>query len=107
MDRMAAVTGQEDPDSEEGRAYFRDPSVAPSDPSEARVLFRDHLTYTANQALQGVEVHRCDERCTCPVHGTPMYFAPSTGEHACQDVDCKYGHGYETVVDQELMREFS
>lgn len=34
--------------------------------------------------------HHCDERCTCPADGRPMFYAPSTGEHACQDPDCAY-----------------
>jgi hypothetical protein len=36
--------------------------------------------------------HRCGERCTCPAGGKPMYYAPSTGQHACQDPDCEYAH---------------
>lgn len=35
----------------------------------------------------------CDERCVCPVHGTPLFFWPAGEDHACQDVDCRYGHG--------------
>lgn len=34
--------------------------------------------------------HRCDERCLCPADGLPMWYAPSTGQHACQDPDCQY-----------------
>jgi hypothetical protein len=36
--------------------------------------------------------HRCDERCACPADGKSMYYAPSTGQHACQDPDCEYAH---------------
>jgi hypothetical protein len=36
--------------------------------------------------------HRCDERCTCPADGQPMFYAPSTGQHACQDPDCEHAH---------------
>lgn len=36
--------------------------------------------------------HRCDESCTCPGDGLPMFYAPSTGRHACQDPDCAYAH---------------
>jgi hypothetical protein len=37
--------------------------------------------------------HECDDRCVCPVHGTPLLYAPSKDDHACQDVDCVHGHG--------------
>jgi hypothetical protein len=38
--------------------------------------------------------HRCDEeRCVCPVHGTPMYWWPKGGLHACQDRDCEHARG--------------
>jgi hypothetical protein len=35
----------------------------------------------------------CDERCVCPVHGTPLLYSPAGDEHACQDVNCRHGHG--------------
>jgi hypothetical protein len=35
----------------------------------------------------------CDERCVCPVHGTPLLYWPAGDDHACQDVNCHYGHG--------------
>lgn len=41
------------------------------------------------------EQHRCDEYCVCPVHRTPMIYWPQGDEHACQDVTCEYGHGFE------------
>ena len=37
--------------------------------------------------------HCCDEACVCPVHGTPLIYWPAGDDHACQDVDCKFGHG--------------
>lgn len=37
--------------------------------------------------------HQCDERCACPEHGTPLIYSPATDDHACQDVECRYGHG--------------
>lgn len=37
--------------------------------------------------------HYCDERCACPVHGTPLIYSPAAGDHACQDITCEYGHG--------------
>lgn len=36
--------------------------------------------------------HCCDERCACPADGLPMHYAPSTGQHACQDPDCEHAH---------------
>lgn len=36
--------------------------------------------------------HRCDESCACPADGLPMFYAPSTGQHACQDPDCRHAH---------------
>lgn len=37
--------------------------------------------------------HTCGERCVCPIHGTPLLYAPAQDEHACQDPDCKHAHG--------------
>ncbi len=37
--------------------------------------------------------HVCDDRCTCPVHGTPLIYWPAGDDHACQDITCEYGHG--------------
>jgi hypothetical protein len=37
--------------------------------------------------------HRCDEECVCPIHGTPLFYWPHGDDHACQDIDCRYGHG--------------
>ena len=49
--------------------------------------------------------HACDEFCRCPVHRTPMIYAPSADEHACQDIDCEYGHGtYRALANQEARR---
>jgi hypothetical protein len=41
--------------------------------------------------------HQCTEACRCPVHGTPLFYWPAGDDHACQDVDCRYGHGFEGV----------
>jgi len=38
-------------------------------------------------------IHRCDESCACPVHGTPLIYWPADDDHACQDVTCEHGHG--------------
>ncbi len=37
--------------------------------------------------------HSCDERCTCPRHGTPLIYWPAGDDHACQDPECEYAHG--------------
>lgn len=37
--------------------------------------------------------HRCGDRCICPIHETPLIYAPGKDDHACQDVDCVHGHG--------------
>lgn len=47
--------------------------------------------------------HKCDEGCVCPECGKPLIYAPSTNEHACPDVDCKYGHGLESKIMEEFM----
>jgi hypothetical protein len=48
--------------------------------------------------------HKCDERCICPIHRTPLIYAPGPNEHACQDIDCTYGHGLETVLMRQLLQ---
>lgn len=40
----------------------------------------------------------CDERCTCPVHGSPLLYWPARNDHACQDVNCQYGDGMRGTV---------
>lgn len=35
----------------------------------------------------------CDGRCVCPIHRTPLIYWPAGDDHACQDVDCRYGRG--------------
>lgn len=39
--------------------------------------------------------HRCDDDCTCPVHGNPLLYAPASNQHACQAPDCEYAQGFE------------
>lgn len=54
--------------------------------------------------------HHCDESCVCPIHGTALWWWPAGRKHACQEVDCRYGHGLEgvgrpnaeTTVEDEL-----
>lgn len=43
----------------------------------------------------------CDEHCVCPVHGTPLIYWPAGDDHACQDVDCRYGHGMKSADPNE------
>lgn len=37
--------------------------------------------------------HECDEFCVCPIHGTPLVYSPAGNDHACQAIECRYGHG--------------
>lgn len=37
--------------------------------------------------------HDCTEKCQCPIHHTPLIYAPGTDDHACQDASCPLGHG--------------
>ncbi len=38
--------------------------------------------------------HRCtDDDYLCPLHHTPLYCHPASGDHACQDPQCRYAHG--------------
>jgi hypothetical protein len=43
--------------------------------------------------LRKMLLHKCDDACACPVHGTPLFYHPAGDDHACQDVTCEYGHG--------------
>jgi hypothetical protein len=40
------------------------------------------------------QMHLCDDRCICPVHDTPMWYSRSCDDHACQDPDCVFAHGF-------------
>jgi hypothetical protein len=42
--------------------------------------------------------HRCDDRCTCPVHGTPLLYWPAGDDHACQDSTCEFAHGTDDAL---------
>jgi hypothetical protein len=55
------------------------------------------------RALPG-EPHRCDERCACPVDGTPLVYWPAGDDHACQDGGCVYAYG---MADLELLTYLS
>jgi hypothetical protein len=46
--------------------------------------------------------HRCDDRCICPVHGTPLIYWPAGDDHACQDAGCQYGHGMRAEENRML-----
>ncbi|MGW3246523.1 hypothetical protein [Streptomyces sp. NPDC001070] len=43
--------------------------------------------------------HQCDELCVCPVHKTPLIYWPAGNDHACQDAECRYGHGMAPTAD--------
>lgn len=49
--------------------------------------------------------HKCDERCVCPEDGLPLFYAPAIDDHACQDVECRYGHGLNEVLLQEWVAQ--
>jgi hypothetical protein len=40
-----------------------------------------------------VSQHVCDDDCVCPIHHTPLYYAPASNDHACQDSACQWGAG--------------
>lgn len=37
--------------------------------------------------------HSCDDGCVCPIHHTPLYYAPASNDHACQNADCEWAGG--------------
>lgn len=41
--------------------------------------------------------HVCDDLCVCPIHDTPLLYAPASNEHACQDPDCEHAHGIDPL----------
>jgi hypothetical protein len=43
--------------------------------------------------MMSLSTHRCDDDCTCPIHKTPLFYAPASNEHACQDPDCIHAQG--------------
>lgn len=48
---------------------------------------------------RGGLIHRCDDECRCPIHpDLPLLYAPATGEHACQKIDCVHGHGMRSAT---------
>ncbi|UKZ02844.1 hypothetical protein BOQ63_001540 (plasmid) [Streptomyces viridifaciens] len=51
--------------------------------------------------------HRCDESCVCPDHGTPLIYSRYTADHACRDVDCRYGHGGAVSPIRQLCEDAS
>lgn len=38
--------------------------------------------------------HRCDQSCRCPVHETPLLYNEAKQQHACQDPQCEFAHGF-------------
>lgn len=47
--------------------------------------------------------HKCNEKCICPIHKTPMYYNVKFNEHACQDINCVYVHGYERKLNETFL----
>lgn len=50
--------------------------------------------------------HRCDEDCTCPEHGTQLFWSRSQNLHACQDATCRFAHGLERHPDYSMRPDF-
>lgn len=46
---------------------------------------------------RGQRPHRCTNQCRCPIHQTALLYWPAGDDHACQDADCKYTHGFKAV----------
>lgn len=47
--------------------------------------------------------HVCDEeKCVCPVHGTWLLYNRHYNEHACQNSACRYAHGLERQLVEEM-----
>lgn len=46
---------------------------------------------------------RCTDACVCPEHGTQLLYNRAHDLHACQDPDCRYGHGLEPVLLDEMI----
>jgi hypothetical protein len=44
--------------------------------------------------MDDIVPHCCTNRCRCPVHQTPLIYWPGGDDHACQDADCEYAHGF-------------
>jgi hypothetical protein len=44
-------------------------------------------------------LHQCDDTCLCPEHGTPMWYHPASGDHACIDGTCPYARGVRAAPD--------
>lgn len=53
------------------------------------------------------DVHKCDKFCICPIHKTSLYYAKSTDDHACQDVNCRYGQGMNRVLKDDYLSSLS
>lgn len=61
--------------------------------------------------MADIERHDCTDRCVCPIHGTPMWYAAATEQHACQDPACEHAAGvdldrlrYEAILATETFR---
>lgn len=61
--------------------------------TEQQTLEPRERVLPVGRPFPGLLSHECDERCVCPVHGTPLIYWPDGKDHACQDVNCRYGHG--------------
>lgn len=74
---------------------YEDPSLPPQLRDALGIMSRRGRVVELTAPWEHGSRLPCDERCVCPVHDTPLLFSPASGEHACQDADCRHGHGME------------
>ena len=53
------------------------------------------------------ELHRCHDGCVCPIHRTPLLYAPAHDQHACQDPKCVHAHGIVGPSPEEVRSVFA
>ena len=57
---------------------------------------------TVSMTFDSDGAHRCDGRCVCPEHGTPLFYWPNGDDHACQDPECEYAHGMNDLLTERF-----
>ncbi|MFD8656513.1 hypothetical protein [Streptomyces mirabilis] len=50
--------------------------------------------------------HHCSKACVCPIHDTPLIYAPRFDDHACQDAHCVLGGGSAPVFLNVNSRDY-
>lgn len=56
--------------------------------------------------MDAVPRHRCDATCVCPIHQSPLLYAPAIDDHACQEATCVLANGTAPVYDASLRYYF-